>query len=77
MKNVELTNFRDKIRSTDTFKSLGGVAKKITLARNNVAHINYGYTVAKNIGYKKWEKEFNYNNRNKLIIKNILDNDKK
>ena len=75
MRSEQITSFRDRIRATETFKGLGDVAKKITLARNNTAYIHHGYTVAKNIGYKKWEKQSNYNYRNREIIKEILSHE--
>ena len=71
------TEFKGTLLKTDYFKSLSSVIQKITFSRNNLKHIHRGYLVAKRIGFKKFEKEFNYTERNLLLIKEILDHESK
>ena len=68
--------FKDKIRATEMYGSLIPVLRTIILKRNNVAHIQHGYTVAKNVGLPKWKKQTNYKERNIVIIEQILKNEK-
>ncbi len=68
--------FKDRIRATEMYKKLIPVLQSIILKRNNVAYIKHGYTVAKNIGYKNWLKQSDYKERNQIIIKELLEQDK-
>lgn len=65
-------SFRSEIEDTEIFKSLGPVLKKITLTRNVTKLIEHGVVMVENIGYKKWEKQSDYNWRNKEIVKQIV-----
>jgi len=69
------TTFKEKLEATETYISFPHVVRKITSSRNNVKHLLRGYLVAKNLGFKKFEKEFNYSSRNLLLIKEIIDHE--
>lgn len=73
MKTGQLLSFREKVKQTESFKSWGKVVQKVTLSRNNMNHIEHGLTVAKNIGYMKWEKQCQFNNRNKELVKELYN----
>lgn len=71
------TEFKQTLEKTEYFKSLSIIIQKITFSRNNLKHIHRGYLVAKNVGFKKLEKEYNYTYRNLLLIKEVIDHESK
>jgi hypothetical protein len=73
MKTGEIKSFRDKVMATDYFMSLSKVIQTITLKRNNLLHIEHGYNVSKNRGYDYWERTSNAMQRNKEIVKELLE----
>ncbi len=75
MKNEERPSFRQKIMETNAYKSWIPVLQKIAMSRNNINHVKHGFTVAGNIGYKKWESQCGFNQRNKDLIKELLENE--
>ncbi len=75
MKNGQIFSFRERLRATETFKKLSTVAQKITLARNNVKHINNGYNIAKAQGIDKFCREYGFNSRNQELIKDLIENE--
>lgn len=66
-------NLRSKIENTNTFKSLNPVQRTMTLAKTNLKHIEHGVTVAKNIGYEKWCEICQFTERNKNIVKELIN----
>lgn len=66
-------NIKEKIEQTQTFKSLNSVQRTLTLQKTNVQHIEHGVNVAKNIGFTKWERICQFTDRNKNIVKQIID----
>jgi hypothetical protein len=74
MKNGQIKSFRDTVMQTDSFKSWTKIVQKISLTRNNLSHIEHGYTVAKNLGYKKWSAQCNFSFRNKELVQELLNN---
>ena len=73
MKNGQLKSFREKLTATETFKSLGKVAQKVTLTRNNAKHIENGFNIAKLYGYRKFERDYGFNSRNRELIKDLME----
>lgn len=62
----------EKVQSTETFKKLNDIQKKITASRNNVRQIQDGLNIAKNIGFDAWSKSNKYYHVNKSIIQELL-----
>lgn len=65
-----------RIIETPTYKSLDFVQRKIALNKTNRLVIENGYKVACHLGFKKWEQQSGFNNRNKQIVKELLEQDK-
>lgn len=64
---------RELIKSTPTFQSLSRISQQILLSRNQVKAMEHNITLAKNIGYEKFESQSSALYRNKLIVKEILN----
>ena len=62
------------IMETATYNELSFIQRKIIRARHNVEAIEHGLILAKNIGYEKWIATSQASNRNKLIVKDLIDN---
>ena len=70
-----MTDFKYLIKETDAYKKLNSIQKEIIMKRQNRLVIENGYEVAKNIGVEKWEKQSNFNYRNKGIIMELIEKD--
>ncbi len=65
---------RDKIKETESFKSLSTIRQEMTLNRVNVNYINNGINILKNIGLEQWKSTTSYSNTNQEIIIEIFNN---
>lgn len=65
--------FREKIKKTKSYKSLSFIQRKMIINRNNIIQIESGYNVAKNLGFDQWEKQGNFSQMNKGVIKELVE----
>ena len=72
---IQARFLKNQVSATKAFDGLSKIQKILFLKMNNLKQIEHGLNVAKNIGFDKWEKQTNVNYSNKLIIKELLDNE--
>lgn len=61
-----------EIKQTNFFKQLSPIMKELSLYKCNREAIAHGVNVASNIGYEKWEAQTGTRTTNKMIVKEIL-----
>ena len=67
---------KQAVIETETYKGLTKFQKRLTGSRNNLQHIQEGRNVARKISYDCWVASTNYYYINRLIIKELLDDEK-
>lgn len=72
---VEVRSQLMEIKKTKTYKKMSPVLKKITLSRTQVKQIFRGLEKAREVGYKKWDRISIAKQRNKDIVKELLENE--
>lgn len=65
---------RDQIMETKAFKELTPMLQNITKNKRNIMAIQNGFNVASYRGYETWEKESQSCYANKMIVKELLEN---
>jgi len=68
--------FREKIENTAYFKGLGKMLQSITSKHHSVKEIEHNYTVAKNIGFAKWNAQQSCSSIQFNIVRELIDNDR-
>lgn len=66
---------RQKVQETKAYKGFSNVIKKIVNSRNNILSIERSLNICRNSDYDQWKKQSNAYWANKLIIKEILENE--
>ena len=64
---------RQQIMATEMYQGLSPILQSMTLRRGSVLKIENGVNVAMNIGYEKWEKQSDFLYRNRMIVKEIVE----
>lgn len=62
---------RQKVISTDAYKSMSKIQQIMAKKRNNIKAIEHALNVIENVGFAQWEKQSNSNYLNKLIINEL------
>jgi hypothetical protein len=73
-KTIATIPIKERVKDTQSFKSLSVIGQRLFLKRNNLASIEHALTVIENIGFEDWERISNYTYRNILVIKDLLKN---
>ena len=73
-KTIATRPIKERVKDTQSFKSLSVIGQKLFLKRNNLVSIEHALTVIENIGFDEWERISNYPYRNILVIEDLLKN---
>lgn len=66
--------FRQQVEATQAFQNLSPIQQNIAGQKQNIKLLENGYNVAMNKGYDYWADNFNQCERNKSIVKELIDN---
>lgn len=67
-----VTVSREEIENTEFFKSLDPTIKILARRSKNIQSIQHGVTVAKNIGFEKWNAQTGDRYYNRMIVKELI-----
>ena len=73
-KTIAIRPIKERVKDTQSFKSLSVIGQKLFLKRNNLVSIEHALNVIEHIGFDEWERISNYTYRNILVIKDLIKN---
>ena len=66
-------HLRELISKLPIYQDLNKLQIEITFKKTNIMHLQDAVKIAKNIGYEKWSNMSSFSERNKNIVKQILE----
>lgn len=65
--------FKEKVMASRCFNNWMPITQRLALRGNNLRILQHGFTVAMNIGLDRWERQTGFSERNKILIRELVD----